>query len=168
MRFKRVENESTSSSSEDTTGYDSTSDGNTPSRSPSPPVRKPKVRKPKVKTPQDDVGEVSGCGKERRVEGAGAKEDGADEISPIDVSTIGKEVSSNWGKEKIEEEQHIFKDEEGAAAKKNWGKEIPSKEAEEERERPSMSGQDSDCDKENIEEKEQVTNEEVEDQKKTG
>ena len=166
-RFKRVENESTSSSSEDTTGYDSTSDGNTPSRSPSPPVRKPKVKTPESWKTQDDVGEVSGCGKERRVEGAGAKEDGADEISPIDVSTIGKEVSSNWGKEKIEEEQHIFKDEEGAAAKKNWGKEIPSKEAEEERERPSMSGQDSDCDKENIEEKEQVTNEEVEDQKKT-
>jgi len=120
-RFKRVENESTSSSSEDTDGYDSTSDSNTPSQSPSPPARKLKV------------------------------------------------VQSEGNHDQTGEEINV----EGTAVKENRAKEILSKEAEES-EGLSMSGKNSDCGKNNVvekdlasnEEKLQVTNEEVEDQKK--
>merc|ERR1719341_3220365 len=71
-RFKRVENESTSSSSEATDGYDSTSDSNTPSQSPSPPARKLKV--------MQSEGNHDQTGEEINVEGTAVKENRAKEI----------------------------------------------------------------------------------------
>jgi len=93
-RYKGEEKKSTSSSSEDTDGYDSTSEGNTPSQSPSPPGRKLKVSTGslgnpsltdfKVKTPDsrknyDETAEVSG--QEANVADAVGKNAFAEEVS---------------------------------------------------------------------------------------
>jgi len=120
-RFKRVENESTSSSSEDTDGYDSTSDSNTPSQSPSPPARKLKVTQ--------SEGNHDQTGEETNEEGTATNEIPAKEI-------LSKEAQEREG---------LFKSGEYS----DFGKKIIEEEVDV-----------------NTEEKQQVTNDEVEDQKK--
>ena len=109
-RYKGVGNKS-SSSSEDTDGYDSTSDSNTPSRSPSPPARKLKVTRqegsegldnhsltdPKVKSPEMS-GQVT------NVEDAFAKDNGTEKMEVSTSSKEGVVDVSDWGEEKINEE----------------------------------------------------------------
>ena len=186
-RYKGVENKSTSSSSEDADGYDSTSDSHT--QSPSPPARKLQVGSEslgdhsptdsKVQTPEsmklkDQLVEVSG--QETKVEEAvGRKIMGHKTSFATEVSTGGKEgvvEVSGCDEKKVDEEGGEEREVsgqptnvEGVEAKDNQAKETMSKEAVERYVPATTSGQDSYCDEENIEianEEQDATNEEEE------
>ena len=136
-RFKAAEKVSTSSSREDTDGYDSTSDSNTPSPSPSPPARQPlaKMTRPggseslgnhdpvdcKDEAPEPQKTEIKdGDSSFSQTIAGGAVAGGGDflskevdkgEKSSKSVQEVDVE-DSDWGKENVEEQQDEDEDQE--------------------------------------------------------